>query len=174
MTRAKLLLPLLVLAFAPAAAPVPAAAQCRLCKEPSTAPVGASQDGELALHVETSLNFDRVIVLADGEGSATLRPDGSRSTSGSVGGLSGRAMAGMAMIEGEPGRFVRVELPRRITLYAIGGGEIVFDDIVSDLPSAPRLDSSGKLSFRFGGRLRISGDAEGSYRGDVPVSVEYQ
>jgi hypothetical protein len=36
-----------------------------------------------------------------------------------------------------------------------------------------RLDSAGSLSFRFGGRLTISGDAEGDYRGDVPITVEY-
>jgi len=29
------------------------------------------------------------------------------------------------------------------------------------------------LSFRFGGRVRISGDAEGDYRGDLPVTAEY-
>jgi hypothetical protein len=37
----------------------------------------------------------------------------------------------------------------------------------------PKLDGAGNLSFRFGGRLRISGDADGGYRGDVPITVEY-
>ena len=46
--------------------------------------------------------------------------------------------------------------------------------MVSDLPSLPRLDSAGNLSFRFGGRLRITGDADGQYRGDLPITVEYQ
>ena len=44
----------------------------------------------------------------------------------------------------------------------------------SDLPSLPRLDSAGNLSFRFGGRITISGDADGQYRGDLPITVEYQ
>jgi hypothetical protein len=38
----------------------------------------------------------------------------------------------------------------------------------------PRLDSSGTLTFRFGGRIRITGDADGDYRGDLPISAEYQ
>jgi hypothetical protein len=49
----------------------------------------------------------------------------------------------------------------------------VIEDIVSDLPGSARLNASGTLTFRFGGRLRVSGDAEGEYRGDVPITVEY-
>ena len=53
-------------------------------------------------------------------------------------------------------------------------GEILVDDIASDLPSLPRLDAAGNLSFRFGGRVTIRGDADGQYRGDLPITVEYQ
>lgn len=173
MTRAKLLLPLLALAAGLAATP-PAAAQCRLCEKPTTErPESVQQEG-LGLRIETSLDFDRVLVLAPGAGSATLRPDGSRSASGVVGDLSGRAMVGAATVQGQPGRFVRIDLPKRITLHAINGGQIAFDDITSDLPAAPRLDSSGRLSFRFGGKLEVSGDAEGDYRGEIPITVDYQ
>lgn len=174
MTRAKLLLPLLALAAGPTAVPMPAAAQCRLCEKPVTERAESAAEAGPGLRIESSLNFDRVLLLASGEGSATLRPDGSRSTNGVVGDISGRAMAGTATIEGEPGRFVRVDLPGRITLYALSGGQLAFDEIVSDLPAAPRLDSTGKLSFRFGGRLEITGDAEGEYRGEIPITVEYQ
>ena len=38
----------------------------------------------------------------------------------------------------------------------------------------PRLDSAGNLTFRFGGRLHVSGDAEGDYRGDLPITAEYR
>lgn len=174
MTSAKQLLALLALAAGTIAVPTAGAAQCRLCKTPTTEPAANADEAALGLRIDTSLSFDRVVLLAPGEGSATLRPDGSTSSSGVVGDVSARAMAGTATIEGQPGRFVRVELPRRITLFATSGGEIVFDDIVSDLPAAPRLDSTGKLSFRFGGKLEVSGDAEGEYRGDVPITVEYQ
>ena len=83
-------------------------------------------------------------------------------------------MVGSASVHGTPGRPVRVELPRRIDLYSLGGGRITVDDVASDLPSLPRLDSAGNLTFRFGGRVTITGDSEGDYRGDMPITVEYQ
>jgi hypothetical protein len=83
-------------------------------------------------------------------------------------------MVGTATVRGEAGRAVRVELPRRIELYSLSGGRIAFDEVVSDLPSLPRLDSAGNLSFRFGGRIKITGEAGGQYRGDLPITVEYQ
>ena len=83
-------------------------------------------------------------------------------------------MVGSAIVRGEPNRTVRVELPQQIVLHSGSGREISFDDVVSDLPVLPRLDSAGILRFRFGGRLRISGEAEGDYRGDLPITVEYQ
>ena len=82
-------------------------------------------------------------------------------------------MVGSAVVRGEPGRAVRVDLPRHIVLRSFSGGEIIFEEMVSDLPSLPRLDSAGRLEFRFGGRLRIRGDAEGEYHGDLPITVEY-
>jgi hypothetical protein len=88
--------------------------------------------------------------------------------------VSPRAMVGTAVVHGMAGRAVRAELPRRIELYSLSGGTITFEDVTSDLPSLPRLDSAGNLTFRFGGRVRISGDADGEYRGDLPITVEYQ
>lgn len=161
---------LIAAAFAAAS---PALAQCRLCDTPTTARPSPPTAGTLGLEVETSLDFDRLILLHPGPGSATLRPDGSHSVSGTIGAISGRAMVGQATVVGEPGRLVRIDLPSRIDLHSLGGGQIRIDDLASDLPGAPRLDSSGRLSFRFGGRLIITGDAEGEYRGDVPITVEY-
>ena len=174
MSRTLLLLPVLALAAGMSTVPAaPAAAQCRLCDTPTTSREEASAEGRVSLEIETSLDFDRLILIGAGEGTATLLPDGSRSVSGVVGAISGRAMVGSAVVRGEAGRSVRVELPRRIELYSLGGAKITIEDIVSDLPSVARLDSAGSLSFRFGGRLRISGEAEGDYRGDVPITVEY-
>jgi hypothetical protein len=83
-------------------------------------------------------------------------------------------MVGTALVHGSPGRLVKVELPREIQLYSVDGGRIVVDQLVSDLPSLPRLDSAGNLTFRFGGRVTVTGDSEGSYRGSMPITVEYQ
>lgn len=156
-----------------AAAPAAGAAQCRLCEAPSSAPDGVGGSARIGLEVETSLDFDKLVLTGEGEGSATLRPDGGREVSGIVAAISGRAMVGSAVVRGEPGRSVRIDLPRRIELHSLMGGRIAIESIVTDLPSAPRLGRDGTLSFRFGGRLRVSGDAEGEYRGDVPITVEY-
>ena len=82
-------------------------------------------------------------------------------------------MVGEVVIRGEPGRALRIDLPARIQLYTLSGGAIAIDDIASDLADQPRLDAAGNLSFRFGGRLTVSGDSEGDYRGDLPITVEY-
>jgi hypothetical protein len=173
MSRNLLLLVLALAAGMSTAPGSPATAQCRLCDTPTTSRDERSGEGAVSLEIETSLDFDRLILLGAGEGSATLLPDGSRSVSGVVGAISGRAMVGSAVVRGEAGRSVRVDLPRRIELYSLNGAKITIEDIVSDLPSIARLDSAGSLSFRFGGRLKISGEAEGDYRGDVPITVEY-
>ena len=163
---------LLSLALA-AAIPVPAAAQCRLCDAPATVRSEEAAKGDVRLEIETSLNFDRLILLGQGEGSAVLRPDGSSASAGTIADISPRAMVGTVTVHGEAGRTIRIDLPRRIVLHSLSGGEVTFDDVASDLPSLPRLDAGGNLTFRFGGRLRVSGDAEGDYRGDLPITAEY-
>ena len=174
MSRTLPLLPVLALAAGMSTVPpFPASAQCRLCDAPTTSRGDYSPSGAVSLEIETSLDFDRLILLGSGAGTATLLPDGSRSVSGTIRDISGRAMVGSAVVRGEAGRAVRIELPRRIELHSLNGARIGIEDIVSDLPSSPRLDSAGSLSFRFGGRLNISDDAEGEYRGDVPITVEY-
>jgi hypothetical protein len=151
----------------------PAAAQCRLCDTPTTTHDEESGKGAVRLEVETSLNFDRLILLGQGEGSAVLRPDGSTASTGTVTEMSPRAMVGTVTVHGEPGRAIRIDLPQRVILHSLSGGEVTFDDVSSDLSSMPHLDSAGNLTFRFGGRLKVSGDAEGDYRGDLPITAEY-
>lgn len=152
----------------------PARGQCRLCDKPTTA-LSPSIDGDgIELEIETSLDFGRLILAGEGQGAAVLRPDGSNSAEGALASVSPRAMVGTAVVHGTPGRAVRVELPRRIDLFSVRGGRITVDQITSDLPSLPRLDSAGNLTFRFGGRITVTGDSEGDYRGDMPINVEYQ
>ena len=171
MLRAFLLAGLLASALATVAAP--ARAQCRLCDNPTTTREEESQKGEIQIEVETSLSFDRLILYGEGSGSALLRPDGSRSANGAVAEIGPRAMVGTVVLHGQPDRFVRIDLPRRIVLYSLSGGQLTFDEVASDLPAMPRLDSAGNLTFRFGGRLTVSGDADGDYRGDLPIVAEY-
>ena len=163
---------LLAAALAVAAA-APARSQCRLCDTPTTAAEKLADKDEIDLSVEATLDFDRVVLNGAGEGSATILPTGERSARGSVEAISGRAMVGAVLIRGDAGRAVKIELPSRIELHTISGGSIWIDEIVSDLPVNSKLDSAGNLSFRFGGRLTVSGDSDGDYRGDLPITVEY-
>jgi hypothetical protein len=169
------LLPLL-LAGAALAGAASAGAQCRLCDKPTTTLTRSGGDSStIELQIETRLSFDRLIVAGSGQGAALVRPDGSTAAQGAIGMVSPRAMVGTAVVHGEAGRAIRVELPRRIELYSIGNGNrISVDEVATDLPSLPRLDSAGNLSFHFGGRVTITGDADGEYRGDLPITVEYQ
>ena len=151
-------------------------AQCRLCTQPATsAPApGTSAGGDVDLQIETNLNFDRLILTGSGSGAVTIRPDGSTGVEGSVLQAGPRAMVGTVIVHGDANRALRVDMPRRVELYSLTGGRITLDDIKSDLAPAPRLDAAGNLSFRFGGRLIVSGNADGPFRGDLPITVEYQ
>lgn len=147
-------------------------APCRLCAT-SGSTAEDKPSAPISLDVEASLDFDQLILAGTGSGTAELGPDGSRSVTGTVTALSARAMVGEVIIRGEPGRMLRVDLPRNIEMFGFNGGSIRIDSIQSDLPPAPRLDSSGELSFRFGGVIRVSGETDGQFRGDVRIDVDY-
>lgn len=167
------LLPVLSLAALALGGAAPGFAQCRLCSGPGVA--GLSEQASktpMRIEVETHLDFDRLVLRSSAGGAALLAPDGSRSLSG-IEEIGGRALAGTIVVHGEPGRFVRVELPAEIRLFGIGGGQIRISDLSSDAPPAARLDSAGELRLRLGGRLQVSGDADGDYRGEVPITVDY-
>ncbi len=163
--------PILALCSAPIQ---PASAQCRLCEVPSTAQgEGTTTEDNLQLQVETNLSFDRLILSGPGSGAMTLRPNGTSGAEGIVAAMGPRATVGTVLVHGDPNRAVRIDLPRRIDLHSLGGGRMILDDVSSDAPATPRLDAAGNLSFRFGGRLIVTGDADGQYRGDLPITVEY-
>ena len=171
--RFALLSPIALLAGAfamPGAAP----AQCRLCATPTTSPDQSSASMPIRLEVQARLDFDQIVLLDSSQsGTARIAPDGSSSTSGSIGALSGRAMVGSVIVRGEPGRLVRIEFPDVIQLYGLTGSSIRLRALTSDLPSAARLDSQGLLRFRFGGELDVSGNVEGDYRGDIAITIDY-
>ena len=125
------------------------------------------------LDVHASLDFDRLILAGQGEGRAEIGPEGARSVGGSVASIGARSMVGEVVIRGEAGRHVRVTLPDGIQLHGLAGGTIRLESIRADLPAMPRLDANGSLRFRFGGTVRIQGDVDGEFRGNVPIDVEY-
>ena len=152
----------------------PAPAQCRLCNTPTTDLGQSSAAMPIRLEVQARLDFDQIVLLDSSvSGTARIAPDGSSSTSGSIGALSGRAMVGSVIVRGEPGRLVRIGFPDSVQLFGMTGSTIRVRALTSDLPSAARLDSQGLLRFRFGGELDVSGNVEGDYRGDIPITVDY-
>ena len=168
---------LAAVAFVALAAAAPASSQdiaapCRLC-DAVTASGPDKPATPVTLAVETSLDFDRLILAGAGDGKAEIGPDGTRTVSGSVSAIGARALVGQVTIRGEPGRYVRILLPARIELAGLSGGTLRLDAIKSDLSAAPRLGSDGTLSFRFGGILQVSGDFDGEFRGDVAIDVDY-
>jgi Domain of unknown function (DUF4402) len=153
-------------------APTVAGAQCRLCENPAA--TVDSPSGDVQLQIETNLNFDRMVLSGTGNGAATIRPDGSKGIEGSVLELGPRATVGTVLVHGDPNRAVRVDLPRRVQLFSLSGGHVTLDDVTADVPVVTRLDAAGNLSFHFGGRLILPADSVGPFRGDLPITVEYQ
>ena len=94
MGRTSTLVAAALIAAGTAVAPATGAAQCRLCESPDTGPAANDPHGRIDLEIQTSLDFDKLILTGLGEGSATIRPDGSREVSGIVAAISGRAMVG--------------------------------------------------------------------------------
>ena len=145
-----------------------------MCEQPTTAAPLDTPSGDVQLTIETNLNFDRMVLSGAGAGAVTIRTNGSNGVEGSVLEISPRATVGTVLVHGDPNRAVRIDVPRRIQLFSLSGGQITLDDVNVDVPVVSRLDAAGNLSFRFGGRLVVSGDTDGPYRGDLPITVEYQ
>jgi hypothetical protein len=164
---------MLTASVAIAASPWPARAQCRLCDTPATAPTQNATNDDVRLEIETDLDFDRLIVDGNGGGDATLRTDGSTLATGSVE-VGPRTKVATVIVHGEPGRTLRIDIPRRIDLFSLEGSRLIFDEVMTDAADLPRLDSAGNFTFHIGGRLRFGGNEDGDYRGDLAINVEYQ
>jgi hypothetical protein len=165
---------MLCMAAAAAAVPSAAGAQCRLCSKPTTAPDQSPDGSDVQLEVQATLDFDQLILTQAGQGEAVLRPDGSSSTTGAVEGVASRGRVATIVVHGEANRALRIDVPRRIDLFSLAGAWLTFDQVETDAPQLPKLDGAGNLTFHIGGRLRFMGSEDGRYRGDLPITVEYQ
>lgn len=177
------LLALLVLAIALLAGlrPDAASAQCLLCSDTDPASTGldrrASDDEELTpLRVTVVADLDFPLLVSDGRGgSITIDPGtGQSRAEGTVSSLGGSGFSGRAIVEGTPGRTVRIDLPHDVRLTSTSGAEVRIRDIVSSLPPRARLGPDGRLEFAFGGRLELDGRADGDFRGRIQITVSYE
>lgn len=143
---------------------------CRLCLEGE--PPGTEQP--LHIEVESGLQFSPLALRGKADGEAMLDPQtGELRVGANMIDLGGLSYQGRARITGEPLRPVRVELPPRVVLRAADGAQAELSDFVTDLPPVAMLDATGSLSFAFGARLSSQGARGGSFRGRIPIRVDY-
>ncbi len=172
-------IPFVVLVAAGLVVPAASSAQdagavpCRLCGTTTPDSFNVRPASPLHLQVETRLDFDKVVFEGQGSAMLALSPSGATRLSGAATAAGARAMPGIVLIRGEPGRAVRVDLPSQVQLFGNGTGLIRVDSLTTDLPSFPRIGDDGTLSFRFGGDLRLNGDSDGAYHGTADITVEY-
>ncbi|ATW02989.1 DUF4402 domain-containing protein [Sphingorhabdus sp. YGSMI21] len=164
------------LAFPPASLQ----AQCRLCAasgQPDSLSGAVDGRPEIPLQIEitANLDFSRMALLSSSGGVVSIDPmSGDRQIRGSIANLGGMALHGEGRLTGEPGRSVRIFLPERIQLSAPNGSTAELERLETNLPALARLDPSGRLTFAFGGQLRIRGDASGRFRGRIAITADYE
>lgn len=150
----------------------PLSAQCRLCA-PDSGSTKIEDARPLTIDVETSLDFSRAAGTGNGGSISIDERTGSRRVAG-LADLGGFAIKGSVRLTGEPYRHVRVSLPASVRLLSPDGSSAEATDLRTDLPPDPMLDAKGELRFTFGGRLVVSGNAAGEFRGRIPIVADYQ
>jgi Domain of unknown function (DUF4402) len=137
----------------------------------------AQSENEIPLNVEiqTQLDFSKAATGGSTGGRISIDPNnGSRQVAGDIVDLGGSALAGSAVITGEPGRAIRVDLPLSIRMSGSNGEAIEISNLRTNLPPNARLDGFGRLEFSFGGDLEIKGSVAGTFRGRIPITAEYE
>ncbi len=149
---------------------------CRLCKPSDTAvQAEAVREIPLTLEISTKLDFSRAALSGSGGGAIDLDPlNGSRRVDGGIIDLGGSALAGTAVVRGQPGRAVRIDMPASARMTSSTGGIVEISGLRTTLSSHPRLDQSGRLEFSFGGRLLVRGNASGTFRARIPITAQYE
>jgi hypothetical protein len=100
---------------------------------------------------------------------------GAKTVVGNLNDLGGIAVQGRAIIRGTPLKAIRVNFPANVVMRDPAGGQAELRDFVTDLSQLPRLDSGGRLEFRFTGTLYtdVALAVGGNLRGRVPIQVDY-
>jgi hypothetical protein len=129
----------------------------------------------LKVAIRTQLDFSKAATGGSSGGRISIDPNnGTRQMAGDIVDLGGTALAGSAVITGEPGRSIRVDMPMSIRMSGSSGGAIEIRNLRTNLPPHARLDGFGRLEFSFGGDLEIKGSVAGTFRGRIPITAEYE
>lgn len=154
----------------------PAVAQCLLCGAPEVA-AGldyAKDVVPLRINISTRLDFSRAALAQIGGGSIVVSPSGTRTVSGNLEDLGGMGVAGSVEIWGSPNRQLSIDLPSNVQLTSADGNRAVVTNFRTDLKKNPKLNHLGYLKFNFGAELQVSARQAGTFRGRIPISVEYE
>lgn len=128
----------------------------------------------LRIEVTAKLSFSRIALTGRSGAQILVDPRGARQMNGDAIALGGYPVAGSVVLTGEPGRSVRIDMPRDIAMLSSTGGRISIEDMRTTLGPSPRLDNSGRLDFSFGGRIAVRGNTAGRFRGRIPITANYE
>ncbi len=149
---------------------------CLLCAGGApTALTETERSVPLSIEITTKLDFSRAALPASGGGQIDLDPQsGNKRVGGGMVDLGGAALAGTAIVTGEPGRAVRIDMPTSARMTSAAGGVVEIIGLRTSLMGAPRLDATGRLEFSFGGTLIVRGNVSGTFRTRIPITAQYQ
>ena len=149
---------------------------CRLCTVPSDLEQSTSKhEIPVSIEITTKLDFSRAALSGASGGAIDVDPQGgARRVDGGLVDLGGSALAGTAVVRGEPGRTVRIDMPTSARMTSSNGGAIEITGLRTSNAGYSRLDSTGRLEFSFGGRLLVNGSASGTFRARIPITVQYE
>ncbi len=159
------------------AAAAATAQECRLCT-PTEDANGTDQSvpsqKSLQVDIINGLTFNRAALTGAGKGKISVAADGASNVGGGLVALGGYSVAGTAVIRGEPGRYVRIDLPGRVEMTSTTGSKIEIGNLRTNLGVTPQLDATGQLTFSFGGDLYVGGDMAGKFRGRILITAQYE
>jgi Domain of unknown function (DUF4402) len=158
-----------------AALPSMASAQCQLCA-PGSGTTSKLPAKPLQIEIDAALDLGRAAHLGQmTSGTVSIDPvTGARRVTGGLADLGGMSLKGTVRLTGDPFAPVAVSLPNRITLSATNGSTADVVDLKTDLSPNAALDSQGRLTFAFGGRLIVTAGTAGDFRGRIAISADYR
>lgn len=145
---------------------------CTLCGVP-TATVETGSEVPLTVSIESSIDFDKVLLTGTEGARVRLTPQGERLGLTGAELLGARAFAGTMVIRGEANRPIVVDMPEELMLESALGTSVRVESIAHDAPHNPTLDGNGTLIVNFGGDLVVTGETDGEFRGNLRVDVNY-